>query len=126
MGNKPVTASEKHLQEIIKKSHFKKHEAMKIHKEFNKISSTGSVTRAQFVSLYNTVSTCYNSELLAEHMFRVFATQNNYTIAFEEFLRCLSVTTRGTLSEQIEWMFRSGCDNLHGSQENFQSAGKFC
>merc|ERR1712183_1069511 len=39
-------------------------------------------------------------------MFRVFALKNSYSIDFDEFLRCLSVTTRGTLSEQIEWIFR--------------------
>ena len=94
------------IENLAMNSHFKKRQIKKYHNQFMKVATTGSLTRAQFVTLYNTISDCYNADLLAEHMFRVFATKNNYSIDFDEFLACLSVTTRGTLSEQIEWIFR--------------------
>ena len=104
MGNKTgseMQSTSERISDIIENTHFKKREVKKHLKQFGAVSSTGSLTRAQFVTLYNTISSCYNANLLAEHMFRVFARNNSYSITFDEFIKCLSVTTRGIISTTI-------------------------
>ena len=98
--------SEDRLIYFVSNSHLRKREVKKIYTKFCRLTKTGVLTRAQFVTLYNNCYSYYDINLLAEHMFRVFAMKNSYSIDFDEFLQCLSVTTRGTLSEQIEWIFR--------------------
>merc|ERR1711890_109640 len=109
MGNKgshPKLEADR-MTYLLNNSHFKKRELRKTYKQFCKTTSNGVLTKAQFVGLYNSLyHGQFNIEFLAEHMFRVFAMNNTYSVDFEGFMKCLSVTTRGTLSEQIKWTFQ--------------------
>ena len=89
-------------------THFTKQEKQKLFKKFMRFSENGFLTYVSFNNLYKSVVTSCSEDIepLLQHFFRVFSERKRSKIDFEEFITCLSVTTRGTLGEKIEWIFR--------------------
>ena len=107
MGNRQEKLTEERTLNLVSNSHLRIREVRKLHKKFSKVSSgKKTLTRSQFVCLYHSIYQHYNVNLLADHVFRVFAKRIQNAMDFEEFVRCVSITTRGTLSEQVEWIFQ--------------------
>jgi len=103
MGNKHNTLTDEKVISLVSKNHLRTRQVRKLHKQFSKVSKFNkSLTRSQFVRLYHSLYQHYNINLLADHVFRVFAKQKKNSMNFEEFIRCVSVTTCGTLSEQFK------------------------
>ena len=94
------------LNDLVSTTHFTRNDVIKIQRKFAaKSSKSGTLTRSQFVALYNSFLTYYKINPLSEHISRVFALRNNNNINFDAFVHCLSITACGSLDEKIDWMF---------------------
>jgi len=108
MGNKN-SASDKipkdQLDYCLENTRYTKKELKQIYKRFCKFVLDGQMTKDQFVEIYLNCSNSENISVIAEHIFRTCDVDANHSIDFCEFVGCLSVTTGGTLMEQINWIF---------------------
>jgi len=109
MGNKNSSGKNKipaeQLEYCLEHSRYNKKELKQIYKRFCTFVEDGQMTKDQFVDIYLNCSSSENISVIAEHIFRTCDVDENHAIDFTEFIACLSVTTRGTLMEQIKWIF---------------------
>lgn len=110
MGNKDSTEKQSKIPSetltyLLKNSRYNKKELRQIYKRFCSFVSDGQMTKDQFIDIYLNCSASTNISIIAEHIFRTCDVDENHSIDFCEFIGCLSVTTRGTLMEQIKWIF---------------------
>lgn len=121
MGNKNSSSQNKippdQLAYLLENSRYNKKELKQIYKRFCTFVTDGQMTKDQFVDIYLNCSSSENISVIAEHIFRTCDVDENHAIDFTEFIACLSVTTRGTLMEQIKWIFELYDINRDGNIE---------
>jgi Ca2+-binding EF-hand superfamily protein len=93
------------LNWLLENSRYNKRELKQIYKRFSTFVTNGNMSKDQFIDIYLNCSNSKNISVIAEHIFRTCDVDENQSIDFTEFIACLSVTTRGTLMEQIKWIF---------------------
>jgi len=93
------------LSWLLENSRYNKKELKQIYKRFSTFVTEGNMSKDQFIDIYLNCSNSKNISVIAEHIFRTCDVDESQSIDFTEFIACLSVTTRGTLMEQIKWIF---------------------
>ncbi|XP_054158042.1 frequenin-1-like isoform X2 [Oppia nitens] len=66
----------------------------------------GRLTEQAFYKIYQQFFPKGNPKKFASFVFRVFDEDKDGMITFEEFIKALSTTTRGTLEEKLLWTFK--------------------
>ena len=93
------------LDELIDSTNFKKQELKRWYAKFKKDYPDGQLNIIQFKEMYNTIYNSSNVDQLAEHIFRTFDVNCDGHISFQELMSSLSITTRGSVREKLEWAF---------------------
>jgi Ca2+-binding EF-hand superfamily protein len=75
------------------------------YKDFRKECPQGGLSREQFRNIFVPFHPNGDPTLFANFVFNAFDINKDGQIQFAEFLRCLSVTTRGGLEERLLWAF---------------------
>ncbi|XP_057301219.1 neurocalcin homolog [Hydractinia symbiolongicarpus] len=93
------------LRELTEHTHFDEKELKRWYNGFIKDCPDGLLNKEQFTELYSSFYESGNAKKFAEHVFRTFDVNGDASIDFREFICSLSVTTRGTVEEKLEWAF---------------------
>ncbi|CAG5109983.1 Oidioi.mRNA.OKI2018_I69.chr2.g4441.t1.cds [Oikopleura dioica] len=66
----------------------------------------GELSREDFIDIYASFFEKGDACDFANIIFKVFDINGDGTIDFEEFLSALSITSKGTMDEKLEWAFQ--------------------
>ncbi|EFO25213.1 neuronal calcium sensor family protein 3 [Loa loa] len=93
------------LLELESKTYFTKKELRKWYKDFMKDYPTGELKMNEFQNIYKQFFPNGDPTKFATFVFNVFDSNNDGCISFHEFITALSITSRGTLDEKLDWAF---------------------
>lgn len=106
MGNKKSKLKPEILEKLTKETKFSESELNQWYKGFLHDCPTGKLTYDEFKGIYKQFFPQGNSEKFAKFVFHTFDENKDGTVEFEEFILALSITSRGTLDEKLNWAFQ--------------------
>ncbi|PVU96227.1 hypothetical protein BB559_002455 [Furculomyces boomerangus] len=105
MGKSNSKLTQDQLSELQKNTYFAKKEIQQWYKGFLADCPSGEIQREDFKKIYKSFFPFGDSSDFSEYIFDVFDSNKSGTIDFKEFLQALSITSRGTPHEKLEWAF---------------------
>ena len=105
MGSKKSKLKQDELDDLLKCTHFSKEEIEDWYKGFMKSCPNGFVSLTDFQTMYAEYFDGDASEF-AKHVFRSFDQDKSGFIDFKEFICSLSITSRGSLEDKLDWAFK--------------------
>ncbi|XP_052225494.1 Kv channel-interacting protein 4-like isoform X1 [Dreissena polymorpha] len=93
------------LDILCKNTKFSKKELQIMYRGFKQECPTGIVNEETFKEIYAQFFPQGDSTAYAHYVFNTFDHDKNGSISFEEFVMGLSVLSRGTLPERLQWAF---------------------
>jgi len=105
MGKGGSKLSNSELQELEDTTYFDKKELQQWYKEFLKDCPEGNLKKKDFQTIYKQFFPTGDSSQFANFVFNVFDSDKDGHISFHEFMKALSVTSRGSLDEKLNWAF---------------------
>ncbi len=87
-------------------THFKVKEIEDLFERFKDDFPDGNISKSEFIDHYQEMFPGSNASMFAENVFRAYDADGNGVVSFKEFLCALSVTSRGTVAERLEWTFK--------------------
>eukprot|EP00794_Sanderia_malayensis_P016074 gene16074-17697_t len=105
MGHKGSKLSQDEIRELQKATYFDKKELQKWYKDFMKDCPSGQLRQDEFERIYQQFFPFGDPSKFAAFVFKVFDKNDDGSISFKEFITALSITSRGSLDEKLEWAF---------------------
>jgi len=107
MGKKNSKLQNNTLEKLTAETYFTEKEIKQWHKGFLKDCPNGLLTEQGFIKIYTQFFPNGDPTKFASLVFRVFDENQDGSIEFEEFIRALSITSRGNLDEKLN------CEYIH-------------
>jgi Ca2+-binding EF-hand superfamily protein len=105
MGKTSSKLSLEQIDYLTNETCFNEKEIKMWYRDFRKECPKGGLNRDQFLQIFTAFHPNGDPSQFASHVFDAFDLNKNGQIEFEEFLRSLSVSTRGKLEERLSWAF---------------------
>merc|ERR550519_483310 len=112
---KPKTLSEEEIVHLTTYTSLTREEVEKNFVSFLENHPDGKLTKTTFRQLAKSAFPAVNSEKLCDHIFKLYDTDNNGKINFQEFLLVLYVASAGTPEENLKLVFKIFDTNNDGS-----------
>jgi len=93
------------IRDLETLTYFTKKELRKWYKDFVRDCPTGELKLDEFQNIYKQFFPNGDPSKFASFVFSVFDSNNDGHISFKEFISALSITSRGTLDEKLDWAF---------------------
>ncbi|KAG9511327.1 Frequenin-1 [Fragariocoptes setiger] len=94
------------IEKLKQDTYFSEREIRRWYKGFRKDCPNGQLTEPGFLRIYKQFFPQGDPSKFARACFRVFDQNHDGSIEFEEFMKALSVTSRGSLEEKLTWAFK--------------------
>lgn len=105
MGHKGSKLTQEEMRELLKCTYFDKKELQKWYRDFMKDCPSGELRQEEFQKIYHQFFPFGDPSKFAAFVFKVFDKNSDGSINFTEFITALSITSRGSLDEKLEWAF---------------------
>lgn len=105
MGHKGSKLSQDEIRDLLKSTYFDKKELQKWYRDFMKDCPSGELKQEEFQKIYQQFFPFGDPSKFAAFVFKVFDKNSDGSINFMEFITALSITSRGSLDEKLEWAF---------------------
>lgn len=106
MGKAASKLSKDEILSLKKSTYFDKRELQQWYKGFLRDCPNGHLTNAEFIKIYQQFFPFGDPTDFAGYIFNVFDKSRSGLVDFKEFITVLSITSRGSKSEKIEWSFK--------------------
>jgi len=106
MGKTQSKLTQDQLQELQKATLFERKELQQWYKGFLTDCPSGSLGKVEFQKIYKQFFPFGDPTTFADYVFKVFDADNSGQIDFKEFIVALSVTSRGSLDDKLNWAFQ--------------------
>lgn len=105
MGQKGSKLTHDELKVLKTATYFDRKELQRWYVDFMADSPTGYLSEQEFVRIYQQFFPFGDPSKFAAFVFKVFDQNSDGCISFQEFVTALSITSRGTIDEKLDWAF---------------------
>ncbi|XP_049516740.1 frequenin-1-like isoform X2 [Dermacentor silvarum] len=105
MGKRASKLTKDEIRELEESTYFDAKQLRKWHQEFLKDCPSGFMTKSEFRKIYGQFFPCGDPTKFVDYIFNVFDEDKNGVITFKEFIRAISITTKGNIDEKLNWAF---------------------
>ncbi|ESP01703.1 hypothetical protein LOTGIDRAFT_172458 [Lottia gigantea] len=104
MGHRSSKLTNSELDDLTACTNFQRKELQQWYKDFMKDCPNGVLNIEEFQTIYQQFFPHGNPCKFAGYVFNVFDRNKDGLISFSEFIYALSVTSRGSLDEKLDWI----------------------
>lgn len=114
MGKTASKLSKDEISSLKKSTYFDKRELQQWHKGFLRDCPNGQLTNSEFLKIYKQFFPFGDPTDFVAIIFKLFDNDNSGSVDFSEFIVVLSITSRGSKSEKLQWAFKLYDQNKDG------------
>lgn len=106
MGKAVSKLSEDDLKSLKLATYFDKRELQQWYKGFLRDCPSGQLSEEEFAKIFKQFFPFGDPTDYCNYLFRIFDMDNSKYVDFKEFIIALSITSRGTDSQKLDWSYR--------------------
>lgn len=106
MGQKTSKLSQEEVTVLRQETKFSTRELHQWYKGFKRDVNNGELSKDEFIKIHRQFYPFGDATEFATYAFEAMDLSNNHSISFADFIKSLSVASRGTVEEKLEWSFR--------------------
>lgn len=106
MGKTVSKLSKDDLKSLKQATYFDKRELQQWYKGFMRDCPSGQLSEEEFIKVFKQFFPFGDPTDYCHYLFEVFDVDQNNFIDFKEFIVALSITSRGTLDQKVNWSFK--------------------